>query len=161
LLTHGATGRNDDQWIYLPAARRVKRISSSARSGSFVGSEFAYEDMVDQALEDYSYRWISDEGCCHIVEAFPKFPSGYEKQVISFDAGSGLPVQIEYYPKRGSKQKVLSISGYRNYGGVWRPAQMRMKNLLNGRSTDLAWSNYRFNIGLPGGDFTTRALERQ
>jgi outer membrane lipoprotein-sorting protein len=160
LLTVGATGRNDDQWIYLPAARRVKRISSSSRSGSFVGSEFAYEDMVDQALDDFSYLWLRDESCCHVVEAYPKFSSGYEKQIVWFDMSSGLPVQIEYFPKRGSKLKVLAISGYRNYGGVWRPSLMRMKNHLNGRSTDLSWSDYRFNVGLAPSEFTTRALER-
>ena len=161
LLTIGVTSGNDNQWLYLPAARRVKRISSSSNSGSFVGSEFAYEDMVDQDLDDYSYRWISHEGCCDVVEAYPKFASGYAKQTVRFDSSSGLPVQIDYDPKRGSAQKTLTISGYRNYGGVWRPSLLRMKNRANGRSTDLKWSNYHFNAGLSEGEFTTRALERQ
>jgi outer membrane lipoprotein-sorting protein len=138
----------------------VKRISAGSRTGSFVGSEFAYEDMVDQALEDYSYRWLRDEGCCHLVEAYPKFTSGYEKQIVWFDQNSGLPAQVEYFPKRGSGRKALTISGYRNYGGVWRPSLLRMKNQLTGRSTDLKWNNYRFNVGLAESEFTTRALER-
>jgi outer membrane lipoprotein-sorting protein len=160
LLTVGATGSNDDQWIYLPAAHSVKRITASSSAGSFVGSEFAYEDMVDQDLEDYSYVWLRDEGCCHVVEAYPRFSSGYEKQVVYFDMNLGLPVTVEMYLKRGSGQKHLSLSGYRNYGGVWRPSLLRMTNKLNGRSTDLSWRNYRFNIGLDASEFTTRALER-
>jgi len=160
LLTIAASGRRDDQWIYLPAAHSVKRISSSSRSGSFVGSEFAYEDMIDQGLGDFSYLWIKDEGCCHIVERFPTYASGYQKQVVWYNRGTGLPDQIEYFPKRGNRSKVLQISGYRSYGGVWRPSQMVMTNLLNGRSTALTWSSYRFNVGLPSSDFSTRALER-
>jgi len=160
LLTISSAGRSDDQWIFLPAARRVKRISSSSRSGSFVGSEFAYEDMVDQDLNDFSYLWVREEGCCDVVERYPTYASGYEKQVVWYSKSSGLPQQIEYYPKRGNKSKVLKISGYRNYGSVWRPSQMMMSNLLTGRSTSLSWNNYRFNIGLGSGDFTTRALER-
>jgi outer membrane lipoprotein-sorting protein len=160
LLTVSAGGRSDDQWIFLPAARRVKRISSSSRSGSFVGSEFSYEDMTDQGLDDFTYRWVRDEGCCNIVERYPKGASSYAKQVVWFNKGSGLVDRVEFHPKRGNAQKVLDISGYRQYGSVWRPSQMVMSNLLTSRSTILSWSNYRFNAGLSANDFTTRALER-
>ena len=160
LLTIGATGRDDDQWIFLPAAQRVKRISSSSRSGSFVGSEFAYEDMVDQGLDDFTYLWVREEGCCNVVETYPKFSSGYSKEVVWFDKKTGLPTQIEYYPKRGSKQKTLTVSGYNKYGNVWRPGLMHMENSLNGRSTDLAWSGFKFNVGLADSEFSTRAMER-
>ena len=63
MLTHSHKVEDDDQWLYLPALKRVKRISSSNKAGSFMGSEFAYEDMTSQEIEKYSYRWLRDEPC--------------------------------------------------------------------------------------------------
>ncbi len=63
LLSHTKILEPDDQWIYLPALRRVKRISSGNTSGPFVGSEFAYEDLVSQEVDKYSYRCLRDETC--------------------------------------------------------------------------------------------------
>ena len=60
-LVHAHREGADDQWIYLPALRRVKRISSANRSGSFMGSEFAYEDMTPPEVEKYTYRYLRDE----------------------------------------------------------------------------------------------------
>jgi len=52
---------NDDQWLYLPALKRVKRISANNKSGPFVGSEFAYEDLASQEVEKYTYKYLKDE----------------------------------------------------------------------------------------------------
>ena len=161
LLTLGNAGRNDDQWMYLPAARTVRRINGATRSRAFLGSEFSYEDMAEFALEDFSYVWLRDEACCHVVEARPNFSSDYARQVIWFGIESGLPVQVEFFPKRGSKLKVLSIASYSNYGGVWRPRVMQISNFRTGASTELSWSNFRFDVGLRGSEFTPRALERE
>ena len=86
LLTHAnVEPSDDDQWLYLPAVKRVKRISSSNRTGKFVSSEFSYEDLGSQEVEDYTYKWLRDEPCptdasltCHVTESYPKNPkSGY------------------------------------------------------------------------------------
>ncbi len=65
----------DDQWLYLPALKRVKRISSANKSGPFVGSEFAYEDLVSFEVGKYTYKYIKDEACgdltCFVVERYP------------------------------------------------------------------------------------------
>src|SRR5262245_28073001 len=66
LLTHEHKRASDEQWMFLPAERRLKRIVGSGRSGSFVGSEFAYEDMVEQDVDKFRYKWIVDEPCCHV-----------------------------------------------------------------------------------------------
>ena len=78
LLTHTHKTGDDDQWLYLPALKRVKRIGSSNRSGSFVGSEFSYEDLSSQEVEKYTYRWLREEPCpgapelaCQVTERFP------------------------------------------------------------------------------------------
>ena len=62
-LVHAHKDEPDDQWLYLPALKRVKRISSSKQSGSFMGSEFAYEDMGTSEVEKYAHRYLRDEPC--------------------------------------------------------------------------------------------------
>ena len=94
LLTHAnIEPKDDDQWLYLPAVKRVKRISSSNRTGKFVSSEFSYEDLGSQEVNDYDYKWLRDEPCpnepgltCYVVESYPKNPkSGYSKRVAWTD----------------------------------------------------------------------------
>ncbi|MBL4698745.1 MAG: outer membrane lipoprotein-sorting protein, partial [Phycisphaerales bacterium] len=58
LLSYTKILQPDDQWLFLPAIKRVKRISSSNKSGPFVGSEFAYEDLLSNEVERYTYKWI-------------------------------------------------------------------------------------------------------
>ena len=60
-LSHTHSTKPDDQWLFLPALKRVKRISSANKSGPFVGSEFAYEDLTSQELDKYTYNWLRDE----------------------------------------------------------------------------------------------------
>ena len=58
LLTYTHILERDDQWLFLPALKRIKRISSINKTGSFVGSEFACEDITDQAFGRYGYKWF-------------------------------------------------------------------------------------------------------
>jgi hypothetical protein len=160
LLTHSKSAGTDSQWVYLPASRRVKRISTTSRSGSFLGSEFSYEDLIDQNLDKFSYRFIKTEGCCNLVERLPLFKSGYSKQIVWFDTESNLVSRIDYYDRRGAKVKSMSVSGHTRHGQVWRPNAMHMVNFLTRKSTTLTWSNYRFGLALNPGDFSASALRR-
>lgn len=169
LLTVGHKQGDDDQWLYLPAMKRVKRISAANRSGSFVGSEFAYEDMVGHEVERYDHLWLRDEPCpgaeelvCHVNERRPKLPgSGYNRHVIWLDMAEYRLFKADYYDRKDSLLKTLTISGYELYDGKWwRPGRMAMTNHQTGKSTDMLWREYRFGTGLRDEDFTTRALER-
>lgn len=166
LLTHAYNGRNDDQWLFLPALDRVRRISGSGRSGSFVGSEFAFEDMVDQEVDKFNHTWMSDGPCpaggsCHIIDRVPTSRSGYSRQRIWIDQSELRLQQVQYFDRRGAHLKTLVISGYRQYAGRWwRPGRMDMVNHLTGASTRLSWSGYSFNQGLSANAFTTNALAR-
>ena len=105
---------DDDQWLYLPALKRVKRISSSNKSGSFMGSEFSYEDISSQEVEKYTYRWIRDviyDGKdCFVVEFYPvdRKNSGYTKQITWFDKQEYRVLKVEYYDKKESHLKTLT-----------------------------------------------------
>ncbi|MGJ8602690.1 MAG: outer membrane lipoprotein-sorting protein [Marivita sp.] len=166
LLTHVYAGKNDDQWLFLPAMERVRRISGSGRSGSFVGSEFAYEDMVDQEVDKFSHTWVADERCpasgtCHVIDRVPTTNSGYSRQRIWLDAAELRLQQVQFFDRRGAHLKTLSISGYRKYNNrFWRASQMNMVNHLTGASTQLMWGDYQFNQGLSASEFTTNALKR-
>ena len=92
----------DDQWLYLPALKRVKRISSANKSGSFMGSEFAYEDVTSQELEKYTYKWIRDEtvdGMQYFVfERYPAYKnSGYTRQVVWLDKKEYRQLKIDFF----------------------------------------------------------------
>lgn len=166
LLTHTYTGRTDDQWLFLPAMERVRRISGSGRSGSFVGSEFAFEDMVDQEVDKFDHLWIADEtlagsGMCHVIDRFPTTNSGYSRQRIWLDRSELRLKQVHYFDRRGAHLKTLEISGYQRYQGqYWRAGRMDMENHLTGASTRLDWADYLFDQGLRQSAYTVNALRR-
>lgn len=167
LLTHSRANQDDSQWLYLPSVGRVKRIVGSSRSGSFVGSEFAYEDMVEQDPTNYTHIWQRDEACpngagqCHLLIRKPRHASSYLQQAVWIDKQALRYQVIQYYNRRGQLMKTLSMNGYRKYKGkFWRPSRMQMVNHLTGKSTRLDWKNYRFGIGLSASEFTQDAMRR-
>ena len=158
---------DDDQWLYLPALKRVKRISSRNKSGSFVGSEFSYEDISSQEVEKYTYKWIRDENYegqqCFVVDHYPvdKKNSGYMRQVVWTDKKEYRPLKIEFFDKKNSHLKTLIFSGYKKYlERYWRADKLQMTNHQNGKSTTLEFSNYVFLTGLKPTDFNKNSLKR-
>ena len=158
---------DDDQWLYLPALKRVKRISSRNKSGSFMGSEFAYEDIGSQEVETYTYRWIKDETYgdkeCFVVEFYPvdSKNSGYTRLVNWIDKDEYRTWKVKYYDRKDSLLKTLIQSDYRVYlDKYWRAHQMNMLNHQNGKRTILTWSEYSFQSGLKDSDFNRNSLAR-
>jgi outer membrane lipoprotein-sorting protein len=168
LLTHGHKSGPDDQWLYLPAVKRVKRISSANKSGSFVGSEFAYEDLsgLEGEVEKFTYRWLSDKKCdqqqCYVIEAYPvDEKSGYTRQIQWIDKEELRVVVIEYYDLKNELLKTLKMKDYKKYlGQFWRAGTFEMVNHQNAKSTKLMWRNYRFRNGFTPADFSSQSLER-
>lgn len=156
----------DDQWLYLPALKRVKHISSRNKSGPFMGSEFAYEDLSSFEIEKYNYKYIRDEvlddQACFVVEQYPVDKhSGYTRRVVWLDKAEYRVQQVEFYDRKDSLLKSLSYSGYQQYRDkFWRPDRMNMINHQTGKSTELRWSNYRFGTGLDEADFNRNSLKR-
>ena len=166
LLIHAHRNGADDQWLYLPALKRVKRISSSNRSGSFMGSEFAYEDMSAPEVEKFTYRHLRDEPCgdltCTVSERIPKDrKSGYSRQLVWRDRDELRIRKVEYYDRKDAHLKTLTLGSYERYlDRYWQAGEMTMVNHLTGKSTVLTWTDFQFRTGLDAGDFTSTALKR-
>jgi len=167
LLTHTRAAGADDQWLYLPALKRVKRIAAQNKSGSFMGSEFAYEDIATQAVEKYTYKWLGDEvydgNACHVIERYPKDKrnSGYTKQVVWLDKKEYRTLKVDYHDRKDSLLKTLVFAGYRRYRNeFWRAREMNMTNHQTGKSSRLIWSDFAFRTGLRENDFNRNSLTR-
>jgi len=166
MLIHAHKDASDDQWLYLPALKRVKRISSSNKSGSFMGSEFSYEDLTAQEVEKFTYNYLREEPCaewvCHVVERFPtEEHSGYKRQVAWYDTEELRTVKVDYYDRKDAHLKTLAIEGYQQYlDYFWRASTWTMTNHVTGKSTVMEWRNFKFKSGLTNRDFTKTGLKR-
>lgn len=166
LLSHAQILEPDNQWLYLPALKRVKRISSANKSGPFVGSEFAFEDFTSLELNKFSYRYVGEEPCgdlrCDVVERTPRYEnSGYTRQVAKIDQDIYQIREVQFYDRRGEMLKTLTLEDYRDYGhGIWRAHLLHMVNHQTGKSTDLVYGDYRFGAGLQDKDFEKGRLSR-
>ena len=163
-FTH--TLKADEQWLYLPALKRVKRISSSNKSGPFMGSEFSYEDISSQEVDKYKYKFIKDDKFngrdVFVMERYPQYKkSGYTKQVSWIDKEMYQPLKIEFYDRKKSLLKTLTQHGYKLYlNKFWRPSRLEMTNHQTGKSTTLLWKSYKFKNGFKSRDFDRNSLKR-
>lgn len=166
LLTFSHKDGNDDQWLYLPALKRVKRIASTNKSGPFMGSEFAYEDISSQEVEKYTYKHLREEACgelqCFVGERYPvDEKSGYTKQVTWVDTTEYRAQKIEFYDRKQSHLKTLTFHDYLQYADKhWRPLRLEMINHQTGKSTTLKFSDYAFKTDLDESDFDQASLAR-
>jgi len=165
-LTYSHAIESDEQWLFLPALKRVKRISSKNKTGAFMGSEFAFEDISSQEVEKYTYKHLGEEELngvpAHKIEAYPTYKySGYTRLINYVDKEKLVGLRVEYYDRKDKLLKVLDLSGYEKHDGKhWRPARMEMVNEQTGKSTILEFSDYAFNTGLTDKDFSSNALKK-
>ena len=165
-LSHTHALSADDQWLFLPALKRVKRIASANKSGPFVGSEFAYEDLTSFEVEKYKYKWLRNEdvsGIEHfVIEAYPVYEySGYTKQVLWISSKTYQPSKIEFFDRKSTILKTLISNNMQQYlGQYWRAEKMIMTNHQTGKKTQLNWLNWKFKTGLSSRDFDKTTLKR-
>jgi hypothetical protein len=166
LLSHARIVEPDDQWLYLPALKRTKRISSVNKSGPFVGSEFAFEDFTALELNKYSYMYLRTDEVdglkMDVIERYPTYEySGYVKQISWIDQQDYQVRRVEFYDRRGDLIKILRLEDYRLYEGkYWRAHRLLMTNEQTGKSTKLLYNDYSFGGGLKESDFVKSVLSR-
>lgn len=169
LLTHANNARENDQWLYLPANGRVRRIAGASRQGNFAGSEFSYEDMLGVDPKENRYELLREEACpgapskvCYVNQSTPLMQdSGYSRVVGWLDKQDYRAYKAEYYDRGGALIKTLAASDFRLYDGrFWRPMRLEMTNVLTGKSTSLDWSEYLFGVEVNQDELQPFALGR-
>ena len=167
LLTFEHTERGDDQWLYLPAIKRVKRIASKNKSGSFVGSEFSYEDISSNKPEKYTYKYLREDSHdgvpVWVTERYPKYESsGYTKIITWVNQSNYQTVKQEFFDRKGAVLKIQNVKGLTLYlEKYWRPTEVTIENLQTKKETTLDFLEWKFQQGLKESMFNKRSLERQ
>jgi outer membrane lipoprotein-sorting protein len=164
-LSFSHTIEPDDQWMYLPKLSKVKRIRSRNKSGPFMGSEFAFEDMSSFEIEKYAFKYLRDESfdgqVSFVIEQVPTDnDSGYSKQIIWVDKKHYRLLKVEFYDRKGSLLKELVNYEFTLYlDKYWRPMRSEMFNEQNAKSTELVTHKLNFNTGLSDNDFNQGTLK--
>ncbi len=158
---------SDDQWLFLPAINRVKRISSDNKSGPFMGSEFAYEDLSSQEVEKYTYEFIKNEKYngfnCALISQDPVDPkSGYTKRLVWYNLDQDYRLEkTEFFDRKNTLLKTLTYKDYEQYlDKHWRAGSFVMVNHQTGKETTLIFEDYTFKTGLAEEDFSQNSLKR-
>ena len=164
MLTWTHKKGNDDQWLYLPALKRVKRITSRNKTGSFMGSEFSYEDLSSQEVEKFTYNFIKDDkfndrNVSIIERVSTDKNSGYNKQVVYEDKDYQNPIKIEYYDRKGELLKVALFSDFKKFGKFWRANKIIMNNKQTKKSSHLIWKDRALNQKFSDSDFNQNRLK--
>lgn len=157
--------RDDDQWIYLPALRRVKRISSDSKNDRFMGSDFTYDDLGERHPDEDRHTILREENykgeSCYVVESVPVGDDdAFSKTVSWIVKEKWIGLQREYYNDKGQIYKTLNIEDFEQIDGYWVITNMIMKDLDRDQSTRIEMENVKFDIGLTDSFFSERQMQR-
>ena len=162
MLTWSHKKDQDDQWLYLPSFKRVKRISARSRTGSFMGSEFAYEDLGSQEVEKYTYKWLEDAEVdgrkAWVIERKPVGKSGYSRQVSWVDHEYAGPLKIDFYDRKGELLKTMTFSEYKQLDRWWRVHRIDVVNHQTRKKSTLTWTNQKLGQSFEDDAFDAESL---
>lgn len=161
LLTIGSES-GDDQRIYLPALRRIQRISGASRDDRFAGSDLSFEDLRTRRREDYQSRVVDSTDTSWIVELIPDDSgSPYGRIVSEIDKEMSAIVGARYFDRKDRLKKVLTAGEFRDFGqGDWRPTRLTMRDVREDRSTELSYLDRDLQATISSDVFTDRYLRR-
>ena len=158
-------GRDDDQWIYLPALKKVKRISSDSKSDYFMGSDFTYDDLGDRHPSEDTHKLLREEIIngedCYVVESIPKEEDYmYSKTVTWVSKDKWIGLKKEFYDEDGDHLKNLTVEKYDKIDGFWVILHSEMHNIQKDHKTIMKLKNVKLNTGIDDGMFTERMMKR-
>jgi outer membrane lipoprotein-sorting protein len=170
VLTIEATGRADDQWLFLPALHKSKRIASTQRTQRFAGTDFTYEDLRSENFAANRYvkkddAQVTQEGKqipCFVVEATATDPesSGYGKRTLYVDKARFLVLKVEFTDRQGQPLKTLESRDWEQVQNLWRSRTSLMTDVQRHTKTGMRFTERQINPGLPDTTFTEANLER-
>ena len=157
--------KSDDQWIYLPALKKTKRLSSDSKSDYFMGSDFTYDDLGDRKLDADTHKLLREETVngikCYVVESVSKDEDYmYSKTTTWINKTNFVGVKKEFYDEDEDLLKILSIKSTKKISGFWVITQSEMKNVQKNHKTNMSLSNIVINSGVSDSKFTERMMTR-
>lgn len=159
--------RDDDQFLYLPALRKVRRIASSEKSSRFMGTEVTYEDMENRKVDKDTHTLLSEEiidgNKVYVVESIPKEgeESQYGKFISWVRPDIWIPVKIEFYDTDDELLKIMTVNKIEEVQDIWTTIQSEMDNVQESRKTVLIIETIKYNVDIPDDYFTERYLEKE
>ncbi len=166
ILTHTRRFGDDDSMLYLPALKRVKRIVASNKSGPYMGSDFAYEDLGSKEIEKADYFYLGEEQIdghpTYKMKRIPKSPnSGYSKMLVWTDTENLRILRADYYDRKGALLKTLTYSDFNLHEErFWRAHKSVMANHQTNTKTEIIIDDIQFNNGFYAQEFERNALKR-
>ncbi len=163
MLTWTHKKEDDDQWLFMPSLKRVKRIHSNSKTASFMGSEFSYEDLGSQEVEKYNYKFLSENKNEWVIERTPiTKESGYSKHIVTISKKYMNPTKVDYYNTRKELLKSSNLSGYKKYSvkdkNIYRPQKIHMVNVLTKKESILEWKDRKIGKKLKASEFKKEGL---
>ena len=162
--------KDDDQWLYLPALKKVRRIAASDRGDYFMGTDFTFEDMKQSPeLTDYHWRLLGSATVaghdCWKVEGTPASDDiahelGYSRMIQYVSKDTDIAIRVDYWDLAGRELKHLKVTAMKKIQGIWSPLRIEMKNVQSQHSTIITFSDQHYNSGLSNRLFTQRNLKR-
>ena len=157
--------QSDDQWIYLPALKKTKRISSDSKSDYFMGSDFTYDDLGDRKLEDDTHKLLREETIdgkeCYVIESLSKDEDYmYSKTMVWVNKSNFIGVKKEFYDEDEDLLKVLAIKEVEEISGIWVITNSEMKNVQKNHRTTMVLNNIQINTGMSESKFSERMMMR-
>ncbi|MEN8147712.1 MAG: outer membrane lipoprotein-sorting protein, partial [Campylobacterota bacterium] len=164
--------KDDDQWLYLPALKKSKRIASSDKSASFMGSDFTYSDMTSRTIEDYTYKLAKESKVgthkVWIIESKPKKQitideTGYSKSYMFVRQDNFVVIRALHFMTDGGKKKYMDVKKLEKIDGIWVATEIEMKTKKGKQTlhtTILKFNDVKFNQGLDDNFFTVRQIEK-
>jgi hypothetical protein len=169
---YGESGKDDDQWLYLPALKKTKRIASSDKSGSFMGSDFSYADLASRDLDQYDYTLMKETEVRGAkvwqIESVPRTrkeikETGYTRSILFVRQDNYVVVRSVSWLKTGGQLKYMDVKALEQIDGIWIGTEVHMttkKGRQTLHKTVLRASNIRFHQKLDEDFFTVRQLEK-
>ena len=164
--------KDDDQWLYLPALKKTKRIAASDKSGSFMGSDFNYSDMTKRNLSEYDFTFKKEMEVngdkVWVIESMPRSQktideTGYQKSLSFVRQDNYVVIRGISWEKDGGKLKYFDIQKLEKIDGIWTPLEMSMTTKQGKQTlhkTILQFEDVKYNQAMDESMFTTRRLEK-
>ncbi|MBL8028041.1 MAG: outer membrane lipoprotein-sorting protein [Fibrobacteres bacterium] len=159
------TGKDDDQWIYLPALKKTKRISSEGKSDYFMGSDFTYDDLGDRQPEEDEHTLVREEQInninCYVVKSTPRDKGYLYSSTVSWiDKEKWVGVKKEFYDEDGKHLKTLTVKESKKMGGFWMIVISEMHNVQKNHRTRMELKDITVDQGISDAQFSERAMMR-